>query len=121
MKKLLSACVLAVTMMVSTAYAQAADTAILDWTANTETDLAGYKVYQSTASGVYTAPVATLGKVITYTVTLPARIVSGPQTFYFTLTAYDTAGNESVKSLQVSKTIPALDLPPSAPTGVTVR
>lgn len=120
MKKFLSVCVLAATMMVSTAYAQAVDTGILDWTANTEADLAGYKVYQRTSTGTYTTPVATLGKVITHTVTLPARTTS-PQTFFWAVTAYDLAGNESPRSLEVTKTIPAVDLPPSAPVGVTVR
>jgi hypothetical protein len=96
-----------------------AGTAILDWTANTEADLAGYKVYQSTTSGVYGTPVATLGKVITYTANLP--IIETARTYFWTITAYDIAGNESLKSVQVTKTIPGVDLVPSAPVGITVR
>jgi len=78
-----------------------ADTAILDWTANTETDLAGYKVYQSTVTGSYGTPVATLGKVVTHTLTLPTLTVD--TRYFFTITAYDLVGNESPKSLEVSK------------------
>lgn len=75
----------------------------LSWQANTEPDLAGYKVYQSTILGQYGAPVATLGTVTTQTLTLPQLEVD--QTYFFVLTAYDLAGNESLKSLEVSKLI----------------
>lgn len=88
-----------------------ADNAQLDWTANTELDLAGYKVYESTTSGSYTAPpVATLGKVNTYNRLMP--IVTIDTKFFYTVSAYDTAGLESGKSNEVSKTALAL---PGAP------
>lgn len=91
-----------------------ADTAVIDWTSNTETDLSGYKVYQSTVSGVYGAPVATLGLVNTATLTLPTLTID--QRYFFTITAFDLGGNESPKSLEVSKV--ALVSP--APQGFTV-
>lgn len=78
-----------------------ADTAILVWTANTETDLAGYKVYQSTVAGTYGPATLVLGEVITSTLTLPTLTVD--RQYFFTITAYDTSGNESPKSLQVNK------------------
>jgi hypothetical protein len=89
-----------VTLTVS---APTTSTAALSWNANTELDLAGYKVYQATASGGYPlTPIATLPKtVLTYT----AMGLQMGTTYYFTLTAYDLAGNESPKSNEVSKSI----------------
>jgi len=69
------------------------------WNANTEPDLAGYKVYYGTAPGVYGAPID-VGNVVTHTVTNLAE----KTTYYFALTAYDTSGNESGKSMEVSVT-----------------
>jgi len=85
---------------VSTTDTQTANTttgsATMDWAApDTNTDgtqlttLAGYKVYYGTASGVYSSVDVGLAK--SYTVT---GLTTG-QTYYFTVTAYDTAGDES--------------------------
>lgn len=71
----------------------------LDWNANTETDLAGYRIYRSTTSGVYGAPVATAPASATSFV--DAGVKPGV-TYFFTITAVDKAGNESVRSNQVS-------------------
>jgi hypothetical protein len=73
----------------------------LSWTANTETDLAGYKVYIGTQPGLYNPPI-TLGTVISYTAT---NLASG-KTFYFCVSAFDNAGNESPCSAEVSKPLP---------------
>ena len=85
-----------------TVNAPATSSADLTWNANTESDLAGYKVYRATASGAYGAPVATLtGNVTNY-------VATGLQvgtTYFFVVTAYDTAGNESSISNEVSKSI----------------
>jgi fibronectin type 3 domain-containing protein len=69
----------------------------LAWNANTETDLAGYKVYRGTTSGVYSTTY-NVGNVIAYTVTglAPGNI------YYFVVTAYDTGGFESLVSNEVS-------------------
>jgi beta-N-acetylglucosaminidase len=59
-------------------------------------------VYRATASGAYGAPVATL------TGTGTNYIATGLQvgtTYFFVVTAYDTAGNESSTSNEVSKSI----------------
>jgi hypothetical protein len=77
-----------------------AGSAGLSWTANTETDLTGYKVYIGTQSGLYNPPI-TLGTVTSYTAT---NLASG-KTFYFCISAYDGVGNESPCSAEVSKPI----------------
>ncbi|MDN5942938.1 MAG: fibronectin type III domain-containing protein, partial [Nitrospira sp.] len=66
----------------------------LAWKANREPDLAGYKLYIGTASGRYDfagspffADIAT-----SYIV---SNLTKG-QTYFFALSAYDSAGNESV-------------------------
>lgn len=77
--------------------------ATLTWSANGESDLAGYKIYVGTASGIYTYPRSplTVGKVNGYTVT---NLPSGT-TYFFAISAYDSEGNESQLSAEVSKSI----------------
>ncbi|MBI5588815.1 MAG: PKD domain-containing protein [Deltaproteobacteria bacterium] len=88
-----------------------AGTATLSWTAPTTnadgtalTDLAGYKVYYGTSTGNYTQTI-NVGNVMTYQV---ASLTDGG-TYYFSVTAYDTAGNESGYSTEVSKTVAGSD------------
>ena len=82
--------------------ATAAGTATLAWNASTESDLAGYKVYRGTGSGTYGAPLTTLPKTTTsYTAT---GLLNGT-TYFFAITAYDSSGNESTFSNEVSKSI----------------
>jgi hypothetical protein len=89
----------AVTLTVS---APTTSSATLTWNANTESDLAGYKIYRATTSGVYGAPIATLqGNVTTY---IAAGLQVGT-TYFFVITAYDSAGNESPRSNEVSRSI----------------
>ncbi|MBI3355961.1 MAG: fibronectin type III domain-containing protein [Nitrospirae bacterium] len=83
-----------------TVSASTASSATLTWTANTDSDLAGYKIYSGTQSGMYGAPVST-GKVTSYVFT---NLTKGT-TYFFTVTAYDTAGNESPHAPEVSKSI----------------
>ncbi|MBZ5499715.1 MAG: fibronectin type III domain-containing protein [Acidobacteriia bacterium] len=73
----------------------------LAWDPNSETDLAGYKVYYGTSPRTYGAPIS-LGKQTTFTVT---GLSLG--TYYFAVTAYNTAGLESGFSNEVSTTITA--------------
>lgn len=63
-------------------------------------DLSGYKVYYGTASGVYTSSVD-VGKV---TSTIIDGLESGV-TYSFSITAYDSSGNESDFSTEVNTTI----------------
>ena len=75
----------------------------LTWMANGESDLAGYKIYVGTVSGTYNYPGSAFvtGKVTSYTV---SNLPKG-QTYVFAMSAYDSAGYESVRSAEVSKTI----------------
>lgn len=74
--------------------------ATLSWLPNADTDLAGYKVYVGTASGVYGTPVD-VGNVTSYT----AGSLKTGTTYYFAVTAYDQNKNESSYSSEVSKSI----------------
>ena len=78
-------------------------TATLSWTLNSETDLAGYKIYVGTASGLYNYPGSpfAVGVTSSYTIT---GLPSG-QTYYFAISAYDSSGSESGLSSEVSKSI----------------
>jgi Viral BACON domain len=88
--------------VVLTLNAPATSSATLTWTANTESDLAGYKVYRATASGGYGAPIATLqGNITSY---IASGLQSGT-TYFFVITTYDTFGNESPYSNEVTKSI----------------
>ena len=71
------------------------------------TDLAGYTIYYGTASGDYSQSI-NVGNVTTYTVPIS---IGG--TYYFAVTAYDTTGNESDYSNEVTKVIEMdlLDIP----------
>ena len=78
-----------------------ADTLQLSWNANTEANLAGYRLYTRTASGTYGTP-ASIGLVTTTNVTTLA-----PGTvYYFALTALNTAGQESLKTAEISYLAP---------------
>ena len=89
----------AITLTVS---APATSSATLTWNAVTASDLAGYKIYRATTSGGYGTPIATLtGNVTTY---IASGLQSGT-TYFFVVTSYDTAGNESPFSNEVSKSI----------------
>lgn len=90
-----------------------AETITFTWNANAESDLAGYKLYQGTVSGQYGPPV-TLGNVTTHTLTLPTLTVD--QAYFWAVTAYDLAGNESPKSDEFTRIVTGVPLPPALPT-----
>jgi len=90
----------AVTLTVSTS---ATSSATLNWIGSSSSNVVSYRIYQSTTSGLYGAALATVPSgTVSYTV---SGLQSGA-TYYFTVTAVDSAGNESVHSNEVSKTIP---------------
>ena len=62
----------------------------LQWDANTETDLAGYKVYYGTVSRAYGTPIA-VGLVTSYQV----KGLTTPGVYFFAVTALNTTGQES--------------------------
>jgi len=96
--------------------AQAQDMSVtLTWDANTESDLAGYRIYASTQSGVYTVPIADIpAGTETAVVVVPEGLT------YFVATAYDTSDNESLYSNEVSTTGTSVAGPPASPGNVTI-
>ena len=85
-------------LLVCSASAMAGDITIA-WDPNSESDLAGYKIYYGTASGVYGTPII-IGTQTTYTLTgLP------PGTYYITVTAFNASGLESGYSNEVYTTL----------------
>lgn len=77
----------------------------LAWDANTEPDLAGYRIWYGQSSGMYGPPTPiNVGNVTTYTV----NGLSSGVTYYFAATAYDTLGNESGYSNEVAYAPPAI-------------
>ncbi len=79
--------------------------------ASTLTDLAGYRVYYGTSAGQYstTLPAGMATQVVI------AGLAEG-QTYYITVTAYDTSGNESAPATEVHYTIPTAPGDTTAPT-----
>lgn len=79
----------------------AVGTVTVGWTANSEPDLAGYKVYYGTSSGVYVQAKGSglnAGLVTEYAI---SGLKAGT-TYFVAVTSYDRSGNESNYSAQVS-------------------
>lgn len=73
----------------------------LEWSANAEADLAGYRVYYGSRSGSYLQAKGNgvdSGRVTSYTV----NGLTPGTTYYIAITAYDVAGNESGYSAEVA-------------------
>lgn len=106
------------TLLLMAGVCQAASNVTFEWDANSETDLAGYRLYQSQTSGVYTFgdgnQVATI---LTGTETVQIINISDG-TYFWVLTAYDNDGNESGPSNEVTADLDTLA--PGAPSTVTI-
>jgi hypothetical protein len=70
---------------------------------NSETDVAGYKIYVGTAPGLYTYPHSPI--VVGFTSSYTIIGLPSSQTYYFAISAFDYSGNESGLSAEVSKSI----------------
>lgn len=75
----------------------------LDWNASSSPDVAGYNVYYGTTSGNYSHKVDA-GNAVSVTI---SNLNAGA-TYFFAATAYDTNGNESAYSSEVSFIVPGL-------------
>ncbi|KKP80221.1 MAG: hypothetical protein A2271_02845 [Candidatus Moranbacteria bacterium RIFOXYA12_FULL_35_19] len=81
--------------------------AVLSWNANSETDLAGYKIYYGKKPRTDDCPkggyekVVDVGKKVNYTVN---NLELG-QTYYFSVTSYNSAKKESCFSGETKKEI----------------
>lgn len=78
----------------------ATNSATLQWAPNPESDLAGYRVYHGINPGEYGGSLS-VGNTTSYQFVN----LEGNKTHYFTVTAYDTSGNESSPASEVAKTI----------------
>jgi hypothetical protein len=95
-------------------WASAASGATLTWDANSEPDLAGYRVYQCsqlpcTQASSHESLLVTLGAVTSYNIGAPTV------TQYYFITAYDSANNESTESNLATFTPPVTPPPVSPP------
>ena len=79
--------------------AQSGHGTTLAWNANTETNIAGYRLLYGTSSGNYTTTVD-VGNTTTAT---PSNLTNG-QAYYAVVTAYNTSGLQSLPSNEVSFT-----------------
>jgi len=68
------------------------------------TDLAGYKIYYGTVSGSYTGSID-VGNKTSISLTTFSSSVPSRGLYYIAVTAYDTAGNESVYSNEISQSL----------------
>jgi len=71
----------------------------VQWSPNSEADLAGYKLYVGTASGQYSQAID-VGNVTTHSLAL-----SKNTTYFFAVSAYDASGHESERSSEWSKSL----------------
>jgi hypothetical protein len=85
----------------------------LTWNANTESDLAGYRLQRSTDGTNFAA----LASPTTNSYT-DGSVTAGV-TYWYRVAAADTTGNVSAYSGSVSAMMPLSDAPPAAPTGLT--
>lgn len=101
-----------------------AGSATILWTPNTESDLAGYKVYRGNGACsigplqpliVNGSPVTVTSPTATYTDT---TVPTFDGQLCYEVTAYDTAGNESVRSNRATRTVNLI--PPVAPAGLSI-
>lgn len=74
----------------------------LNWNASTSSQVAGYYVYYGTTSGIYPYRVDA-GNATSVTI---SNLFPGT-TYYIAATSYDTSGNQSAYSSEISFTIPA--------------
>ena len=108
-------------LLVSPTSSLAQESAKLTWSPNQESDLAGYKLYYGDSKGNYNGggnqpSPTTTGKTTTQEIT---GLTPGEE-YFFTLTAVDQSGNESMPSEEISAVMPSLPQPPN-PDGTVIE
>jgi len=93
---------LAVVFYLSSPLSDAHSQITLAWDASTSSDVSGYNLYYGTSSGNYLSSLDA-ASALTYAI---SGLQSGV-TYYFAVTAYDTSGNESDYSNEVSYSVAA--------------
>jgi len=89
---------------------------VLNWSANSETDLSGYTVeYKLTSASAWSRPIAVNRTATTYTV---SKLINGSE-YQFRIKAKDAAGNLSDASAIISA-VPTDTVPPPIPTSLKV-
>ena len=85
-----------------------AGSATLNWNANTEPDLAGYRIYYGTSPRTGTCPPGGYANNLSVGLTTSHifNSLTDGQTWYFSVAAYDTSNNTSCFSAEVSKVLP---------------
>ena len=94
-------------LLPDTSHFSAALPVVINWNANTESDLAGYKLYWDSNSSAPYANSVTVGNTTVYNKTFTAGL------WFIALTAFDNSGNESGYSNEVVFYV-------EAPSGATV-
>ena len=91
---------------------------LITWQKNSESDLAGYKVYQGMSSGSYDSVF------VVFQNSFYHRLTVDSAEYFYAVTAFDTAMNESGYSSEVSAlNVEAMidSIPPANPNGVLAR
>ena len=113
MKKLFVLIALATLLMAAPAFA--ATNVTLRWDANSEPDLAGYRIYRSTIQG---SGYVKVGQDVIAPTTEFVDMNVPDGTYYWVATAFDTDNLESGYSNEVSDTLESL--PPAPPQNLTI-
>jgi len=88
------------------------------WTANTEPDLAGYRLYRSDVSGQYAYGAENAYAEFGLITESPRYSEPASGVYYFVLTAFDDEGMESWPSNE--QTLSVVNEAPSAPSGCAI-
>src|SRR5262249_19536204 len=90
----------------------------LAWDSITDPNLAGYQVYRTEQSGVYTTSPVSGSSALTTTAFTDSTVQSG-HTYYYVVTAVNTSGVQSPHSNEVQAVIPSPTVNTNQPPTVT--
>ena len=96
---------MAVAVWPATCHAEDTRTINFEWDPCPEADIAGVRLYESTASGAYTYGPGNETAEVTAGINTASVTVTQEGTLYWVATAFDTQGNESGPSNEVTWTV----------------